>query len=328
MDGELVVWDTAGRLSFEALQRRAAARGRTATALAAKTPAFFIAFDALQIDGTELLALPYSECRRRLEVLFAARALTSPWTLCPMTTDPSTAQQWWDDWSDISGSEGLVVKALNQRYRPGSRSRAWTKIRRRNSTEAIIGAITGTLSRPQLLILGRHDATGRLRPVGRTVPLRPNASRMLAEHLPRPAPDIPGPERSSPRPGAPATSSTPPSSNRTSSRRSTPTPPSTAAASTATRSGTYACAWTRPLLTYPASAWGRPPLRDEHAAAPPRENCSAPGCSLPYPNHQVSSPTVSAKKPGELSSGGPASEGPDQLRRLQTSALERPDQLR
>ncbi|WP_053690173.1 hypothetical protein [Streptomyces sp. WM6372] len=31
LDGELVVWDTAaGRLSFEALQRRAAARGRTA----------------------------------------------------------------------------------------------------------------------------------------------------------------------------------------------------------------------------------------------------------------------------------------------------------
>ncbi|MEV0991661.1 ATP-dependent DNA ligase [Streptomyces sp. NPDC049949] len=184
MDGELVVWDTAtGRLSFEALQRRAAARGRTATALAAKTPAFFIAFDALQIDGTELLALPYAERRRRLEVLFAARALTSPWTLCPMTTDPATAQQWWDDWTDISGVEGLVVKALNQRYRPGSRSSAWTKIRRRNSTEALIGAITGTLARPQLLILGRQDATGRLRPVGRTVPLRPDASRALAEHL-------------------------------------------------------------------------------------------------------------------------------------------------
>ncbi|OEJ30043.1 hypothetical protein [Streptomyces subrutilus] len=43
LDGEVVVWDTAaGRLSFEALQRRAAARGRTATALAAKTPAFCI----------------------------------------------------------------------------------------------------------------------------------------------------------------------------------------------------------------------------------------------------------------------------------------------
>ncbi|MBT2406322.1 MULTISPECIES: hypothetical protein [unclassified Streptomyces] len=43
--------------------------------------------------------------------------------------------------------------------------------------------ITGTLTRPQLLVLGRHDATGRLRPVGRTVPLRPDTARELAEHL-------------------------------------------------------------------------------------------------------------------------------------------------
>ncbi|MFK0050435.1 ATP-dependent DNA ligase [Streptomyces sp. NPDC090741] len=184
LDGELVVWDTAaGRLSFEALQRRAAARGRTAAALAARTPAFFIAFDALQIDGTELLALPYSERRRRLEVLFAARQLTSPWTLCPMTTDPAKAREWLENWTDVSGVEGIVLKKLNQRYRPGSRDRAWTKIRRRDTTEAIIGAITGTLARPQLLVLGRRDATGRLRPVGRTVPLRLDAARELAEHL-------------------------------------------------------------------------------------------------------------------------------------------------
>lgn len=74
-----------------------------------------------------------------------------------------------------------MLKNLNQRYRPGSRG--WTKIRRRDTTEAIIGAITGTLARPQLLLLGRRDATGRLRPVGRTVPLRPAAARELAEHL-------------------------------------------------------------------------------------------------------------------------------------------------
>lgn len=34
--------------------------------LGVKTPAFFIAFDALQIDGIELLALPYAQRRRRL----------------------------------------------------------------------------------------------------------------------------------------------------------------------------------------------------------------------------------------------------------------------
>ncbi|MFF8280714.1 hypothetical protein ACF05T_32405 [Streptomyces lateritius] len=100
-----------------------------------------------------------------------------------MTTDPDKAQEWLEDWTDVTGVEGLVVKALNQRYRPGVRDRAWTKIRRRDTTEAIIGAITDTLARPQLLILGRHDPTGRLRPIGRTVPLRPDAARQLAEHL-------------------------------------------------------------------------------------------------------------------------------------------------
>lgn len=144
-------------------------------------PAFFIAFDALQIDGTELLALPYAERRRRLEVLFASRALTSPWTLCPQTTDPATAREWMENWTDVSGVEGLVLKKLNQRYQAGSRG--WTKIRRRDSTEAVIGAITGTLARPQLLLLGRHDGAGNLRPIGRTVPLRPDAARELAKHL-------------------------------------------------------------------------------------------------------------------------------------------------
>nr|ABQ41264.1 putative DNA ligase [Streptomyces lavendulae] len=61
LDGELLVWAVeAGRLSFEGLQRRAAARARGAPALAASLPAYFVAFDVLQLDGRELLARPYS----------------------------------------------------------------------------------------------------------------------------------------------------------------------------------------------------------------------------------------------------------------------------
>lgn len=44
--------------------------------------------------------------------------------------------------------------------------RGWTKIRRRDTTEAIVGAVTGTPARPQLLVLGRHDQAGRLRAAG------------------------------------------------------------------------------------------------------------------------------------------------------------------
>ncbi|WSZ45606.1 ATP-dependent DNA ligase (plasmid) [Streptomyces sp. NBC_00868] len=182
LDGELLVWDPeAGALSFEGLQRRAAARSRSAATLAARLPAYYIAFDVLQVDGQELLQLPYRDRRARLEALFADHALTAPWTLCPMTTDLATAREWLESWTDVSGVEGILVKGQGQRYQTGYRG--WTKIRRRDTTEAIIGAITGTLTRPQLLVLGRHDEAGRLRAVGRTVPLRPDASRQVGEHL-------------------------------------------------------------------------------------------------------------------------------------------------
>ncbi|THA28111.1 ATP-dependent DNA ligase [Streptomyces sp. A1547] len=183
LDGELLVWDSeAGALSFEGLQRRAAARARSASVLAAKLPVLFVAFDVLQIDGQELLHLPYVKRRARLEVLFADHALTAPWTLCPMTTDPAKAREWLESWTDVSGVEGILCKPQTSRYMPGHRG-AWTKGRRRDTTEAIIGATTGTLTRPQLLLLGRHDQTGRLRTVGRTVPLRTEAAHLVAEHL-------------------------------------------------------------------------------------------------------------------------------------------------
>ncbi|MEU5810714.1 ATP-dependent DNA ligase [Streptomyces sp. NPDC047718] len=182
LDGELLVWDPdAGRLSFEGLQGRTAARGRSAAGLAARWPAYFVAFDVLQQDGEELLALPYAERRARLENLFTDHALTAPWTLCPMTTEVATAREWLQSWTDVSGVEGILIKPLTSRYLPGYRG--WSKIRRRDTTEAVIGAITGTLTRPQLLVLGRHDHDGRLRAVGRTVPLRPDASRQVGEHL-------------------------------------------------------------------------------------------------------------------------------------------------
>ncbi|MGW2987125.1 ATP-dependent DNA ligase [Streptomyces goshikiensis] len=188
LDGELLVWDIeAGALSFEGLQRRAAARSRSAASLAARLPAYYVAFDVLQSDGQELLHFPYRERRARLHDLFANHALAAPWALCPMTTDLTTAREWMESWTDVSGVEGILIKGQSQRYLPGYRG--WTKIKRRDTTEAVIGAVTGTLTRPQLLVLGRHDEAGRLRAVGRTVPLRPEQARQVAEHL---APAGPG----------------------------------------------------------------------------------------------------------------------------------------
>ncbi|MFJ2598975.1 ATP-dependent DNA ligase [Streptomyces erythrochromogenes] len=106
----------------------------------------------------------------------------------PLTT-LAKAREWLESWTDVSGVEGILVKPLNSRYLPGYRG--WTKIRRRDTAETIVGAITGTLTRPQLLVLGRHNTGGRLRAVGRTVPLRPDTARQVAEHLAAAAPGHP-----------------------------------------------------------------------------------------------------------------------------------------
>ncbi|MET8609736.1 ATP-dependent DNA ligase [Streptomyces misionensis] len=186
LDGELIVW-SGGSMSFEALQRRAVSSGATAHRLAEEMPAHFVVFDALQISGQELLHTPYADRRARLEALFADHRLAAPWTLCPETTDPARAREWLTSWTSVPGIEGLIVRGSRQPYRPGAR--ALIKIRRRDTTEAIIGAITGTPRHPRSLVLGRLDQDDRLRPVARSTPLRPAAAQQLAEHL---APAAPG----------------------------------------------------------------------------------------------------------------------------------------
>ncbi|WP_299540718.1 ATP-dependent DNA ligase [uncultured Streptomyces sp.] len=136
LDGELTVLDQHGQLSFTALQRRATA-GRNARTLAAAMPAHFIAFDVLQTDGHELLNVSFVRRREVLEGLFADDRVGPPWTLCPSTTDPAVAGEWLHEWTDVPGVEGVVAKSLTGRYRPGMR--AWTKIRRRDTTETLIG---------------------------------------------------------------------------------------------------------------------------------------------------------------------------------------------
>ncbi len=180
LDGELVVW-AGDRMSFEALQRRAVSGGRTSARLAQEMPAHFIVFDLLQLGGQELLHVPYGERRARLEQLFTDRGLSAPWTLCPETDDVATAREWLTSWTQVPGVEGLVIRGTQQRYLPGAR--ALYKVRRRDTTEAVIGAVTGTVRQPQTLVLGRLDEAGALRPVGRSTPLRPDAARDLAERL-------------------------------------------------------------------------------------------------------------------------------------------------
>ncbi|WP_329254180.1 hypothetical protein [Streptomyces canus] len=93
LDGELVVWDAAGRLAFERLQNRLARRGAAAARAAQEWLAHFVAFDVLRLSGTDTTGWPYRRRRAALESVFTARALIAPWVLCPSTTDPDTVRE-------------------------------------------------------------------------------------------------------------------------------------------------------------------------------------------------------------------------------------------
>ncbi|MFC9234885.1 ATP-dependent DNA ligase [Streptomyces decoyicus] len=151
----------------------------------------FVAFDVLHLAGENLMPQPYLRHREQLERFFAEEQLGPPWTLCPMTLDRAEAERWMHEWAQADvGLEGIVAKKLNQPYRPRTR-RAWSKVRIRHTTGAVIGGVTGTPAHPTDVLLGRFDATGRLRYAGRSTPLTARTGRQLSQQLAPAAPDHP-----------------------------------------------------------------------------------------------------------------------------------------
>ncbi|MET8991779.1 hypothetical protein ABZW49_40550 [Nonomuraea wenchangensis] len=81
----------------------------------------------------------------------------------------------------VAGVEGLVCKPTRSTYDYGVRG--WLKIRSRTSSDAVVGGYIGSLRRPTGLLLGRYDAGGRLRVVGRTTQLSKQAAAEIAPLL-------------------------------------------------------------------------------------------------------------------------------------------------
>ncbi len=181
LDGELVVAGDQGRLDFELLAARSRRSGRRAAASALAHPAHLICFDLLQLGGRVLLEEPYWQRRLLLEDVFARRGLAAPWALCPSTRDAAQAQEWLSpEWAAV-GVEGVVVKPVGQPYRPGERG--WAKLRSRTAHDAVIGAVTGPVTMPETLLLGRWDPAGRLRLVARSTPLSVSLRQRIGGEL-------------------------------------------------------------------------------------------------------------------------------------------------
>jgi ATP-dependent DNA ligase len=88
LDGEVVIAGPAG-LDFDSLLLRIHPAASRVKLLSAQTPASFVAWDLLALDGHDLRAIPQGERRELLErVLADAQA---PIHLTPATSDPSVA---------------------------------------------------------------------------------------------------------------------------------------------------------------------------------------------------------------------------------------------
>lgn len=189
VDGEIVRWGEDGRLDFGALQRRHVA-GRRRAEYARTEPCHYVVFDVLESGGVDLRPRPLRERRAVLESLLGGDLSAGRVVVIPQTADAEEAELWFDALAAL-GIEGVMVKDADGPYLEGRRR--WRKVKRRITTEAIVGGVTGTRRAPETLILGRYDAGGRLRVVARTAPLPPAARTSLAELLHHAGPGHPWP---------------------------------------------------------------------------------------------------------------------------------------
>src|SRR3954454_17054550 len=173
LDGEIVLFDEAGRQDFDALGQRIHPAESRINMLAEQTPTRFIAFDLLARDDETLLDLPQAERRAALE-----QVIDKPVDLCPATTDPGEAEPW------LEGSEGVIAKRQEAPYKPGERV-GMVKAKRVRTIDAVVvgwrpGKEEGTLGS---LILGLYDDAGELQVVGPTSGFKARERRELPARL-------------------------------------------------------------------------------------------------------------------------------------------------
>jgi bifunctional non-homologous end joining protein LigD len=134
LDGEVVAFDEHGRPSFERLQGRMHLTGAAAIdARTRSTPIVYVVFDLLYLDGENLMRLPYTERRARLEAL----DLNGPsWRTPAYHTGEGAALL---EASAAQGLEGIVAKRLDSSYEPGRRGGSWLKVKNTRRQELVIG---------------------------------------------------------------------------------------------------------------------------------------------------------------------------------------------
>ena len=181
VDGEIVIATPHG-LDFDALQMRLHPAASRAARLARETPASFVAFDLLAVDGLDIRDTPQHERRARLEALLANAK--PPVHLTPMTRDAARAAEWLERFEG-AGLDGVVVKPEADPYAPGKRT--MIKVKHVRTADCVVAGFrwhkTGHGTLIGSLLLGLYDAKGALHHVGVTSAFTVAVRRQLAEEL-------------------------------------------------------------------------------------------------------------------------------------------------
>ncbi len=180
LDGEIVIATSKG-LDFDALQMRLHPAASRAAKLAKETPASFVAFDLLALDGRDIRLEPQRDRRARLEA--ALRNVAAPIYLTPMTRDRATAAEWLSRFEG-AGLDGVIAKPEAATYQPGKR--AMIKVKHARTADCVVAGFRWHKSGRDAvgsLLLGLYDDRGTLHHVGVTSAFGMDARRRLVPEL-------------------------------------------------------------------------------------------------------------------------------------------------
>jgi ATP-dependent DNA ligase len=180
IDGEIVI-ATARGLDFDALQMRLHPAASRVAKLAKETPAAFVGFDLLAVDGSDIRGSAQNGRRAGLERVLADAE--PPIYLTPMTRDREVASEWLARFEG-AGLDGVMAKPVLGPYLPGKR--AMFKVKHARTVDCVVAGFRWHKSGRDAvgsLLLGLYDEKGRLQHVGVTSAFTMAKRKELVEEL-------------------------------------------------------------------------------------------------------------------------------------------------
>jgi ATP-dependent DNA ligase len=181
VDGELVV-DKDGRLSFDTLAERAQAASDRARAMAAESPARFMAFDLLALEEHDLMGVPGKDRRQALNTFVTS---SDRLHVTAFTREPSVAREWFTLFEG-AGLDGVIGKPANGPYTPNKRT--MFKFKHSRTADCVVAGLRWHLNTTPgtavgSLLIGLYDEADVLHHVGVVGSFPMAQRRQLAQGL-------------------------------------------------------------------------------------------------------------------------------------------------